>query len=384
MKSGLDHSIYFLLILIAIWVPPHLGQAQGLYHADFSNEGDGFPDHDMDTPPITAPPTQSESGGLAPNDWMVSYQADPSTDGTTNEFSVDEKGNMRIQDWGDQPATWISAVIDVSDFSLLNIHALGTTIGTNVQNTASEFFEYFYVLDGGVAVITDVSIGNEGPGAPVNYSIMGLDVSGVSSLQVGFRFQVNGAGDGYLISSFEVSSPLLPIVISSFEVINQAATIKIHFETTSEIQSDLFGIEKHLDGNWVSVERMLTSNSSFGGVYNYVDRKPIIGLNQYRIRHTDSSGFISYSEIKSAHFSQREFIYPTKTADYLILDAMTNLKSATISISNGYGVEVERKRVIFDGPNAYYHYVGHLPTGTYLFILHRPQRPHFVSRFVKI
>lgn len=187
--------------------------AQVIYDADFSVDGAGFPDHMTGSVPASAP--QTASGGTAPDAWVASYTSTPGTDGTANEFSVNS-GVLRIQDWGGT-AKWISQDIDVSTVNEVSISALATTVGGDVQSAASEFFEYFYILDAGSEVATDVPLdGSDTDGTPVNYSITTLDVSGATTLKVGFNFRVDGAGDGYEISEFVVTDLVTaPIVFNS-------------------------------------------------------------------------------------------------------------------------------------------------------------------------
>lgn len=210
--------IFLLPLLGFLSAPMALGllitPASGdlIYSADFSNEGDGFPDHDNDggtaaiLPPAVAP--QSVNGGAMTSPegrWTASYTATPSTDNTANEFSVDAMGNLRIQDWGNTDARWESFSVDVSGWNSVDIDALGVTLGNGVQNAMAEKFHYFYTLDGGADQITDIALSGDTAGTAVNYDIAGLDVSGASNLTVGFVFRVNDANDGYSISSFQVN-----------------------------------------------------------------------------------------------------------------------------------------------------------------------------------
>ena len=117
---------------------------------------------------------------------------------------------LRIQDWGDQDARFESQSIDVMLLTTVSISAGGLTIGGDVQNGANEFFEYFYTLDGGTDVTTDISLSADTAGTAVNWAITSLDVSGVDFITVGFNFQVNGSGDGYEISEISVDDMPAP------------------------------------------------------------------------------------------------------------------------------------------------------------------------------
>lgn len=191
-----------------------------LYDADFSNEGDGFPDHSTGSPPASAPQT-TPLQGTSPNQWTLAYTATPSTDGTDNEFSVNS-GVLRIQDWGNQNANFTSQTIDVSGATIVDITAVGQTIGASVQDAGSEFFEYFYILDGGTPQSTSITLSGDTSGTAVNYSITNLDVSSANTLQVGFNFRVNGSNEGYEIASFVVESTGTDTVSPIIDTLNPA------------------------------------------------------------------------------------------------------------------------------------------------------------------
>lgn len=180
-----------------------------IYSSDFTTAGQGFT-HDSAPPPSDTP--QSVDGGMSTNPegrWTASYTTKPDTDSTKNEF-ITANGKMRIQDWGGE-ARWQSFPIDVSAISSVDIKAVGVTIGEDVQNANSEFFQYFYNLDRDTDQTTAVTVSNESAGTAINYSLTNLDVSTVDTLIVGFEFNVNNVDDGYEIHSFTVEGSFIPI-----------------------------------------------------------------------------------------------------------------------------------------------------------------------------
>jgi hypothetical protein len=184
--------VWIIFLLSVISIQTSFGQ---IYSADFSNDGDGFADHTTSSPPATGPASVGPFG-TAPNQWSLSYDTAPNSDTTANSFKV-SGGALVSEDWGGQ-GIFLSQTIDVSAISAVNIAAIGVNVGANDGN-----FTYFYILDGGARVET--AIGATVNADPVNYTINNLDVSGNTSIQVGFEFSENGSGDGYSISSFEVA-----------------------------------------------------------------------------------------------------------------------------------------------------------------------------------
>ncbi|WP_439132689.1 T9SS type A sorting domain-containing protein [Polaribacter sp.] len=188
-KNILKIAIFFFLALSFSSISAQI------YDADFSNDGDGFADHTTSSPLADAPASVGPFGS-AGNQWSLSYTSKPSTDGSANSFKVVD-GALVSDDWGGQ-GIFQSQSIDVSSINTVDISAISQNSGANDDN-----FTYFYILDGGSRVETSIGVTNNGD--PVNYSISGLDVTGINELVVGFEFDENGGGDGYTTSSFTVT-----------------------------------------------------------------------------------------------------------------------------------------------------------------------------------
>ncbi|TXD54279.1 MULTISPECIES: T9SS type A sorting domain-containing protein [unclassified Polaribacter] len=177
-----------------------------LYNADFTNDDDGFADHTTSSPPADGPASAGPFGEPQ-NQWSLSYNTTPSSDTTTNSFKV-VSGKLETIDWGGE-GVFESQSINISRFSTIDIAGLGVTLSNKVQNVGTEFFKYYYILDGGIPIETNIILTEDTDGTSVNYSITNLDVSVASTLIVGFAFNCSGGTTGYSISSFKVtdSSP---------------------------------------------------------------------------------------------------------------------------------------------------------------------------------
>lgn len=111
-----------------------------------------------------------------------------STD-TTPNTAVFSSGAFTSLDWGGL-GTFTSDAIDVSLVDQVDIAA--TFDG--FFNLSSEFSRFFYILDGGSK--TFFAEGTAGvPATNQTEGVVGLDVTGVSTLVVGFEYNQNGATD---------------------------------------------------------------------------------------------------------------------------------------------------------------------------------------------
>lgn len=180
-----------------------------IYDADFSTPGAGFADHTTSSPPAAGPAT-SGVFGAAPNAWELSYVTTPSSDTSANEFSVEAStqglgGNvLQSNDWGGQ-GIFESQNIDVSSLSTVSVAAVALGEGTDfINNQPTEFFQWFYRLDGVRTDSTTYTDGTADTGADIGWSIPSLNVAGVTNLVVGFEFNINGADDGFEVASIVV------------------------------------------------------------------------------------------------------------------------------------------------------------------------------------
>jgi len=168
------------------------------YRADFSVDGQGST-HDTAGDAI-------ESSPVVGANWVIRWDADPGSDGSINSF-ITSGGKLVSSDWGGR-AIFETNAIDVSGVNSVTISALADTVGAAVFNSGSEGFTWFYIRDGG-ARISQLPVTADGS---LDYTEV-IDVTSASSLVVGFEFEINGADDGFEISSLSVDD-VDPVALS--------------------------------------------------------------------------------------------------------------------------------------------------------------------------
>lgn len=225
-----------------------------IYDADFSTDGNGFPDHSTSNPPAEAPANVGPFGSSG-NQWSLHYTSKPSTDASDNIFKV-SGGSLISNDWGGQ-GIFQSQSVDISGISFIDITAATMNVGAN-QNK----FEYFYILDGGARISTGDISSNDGDA--LNYNINSLDVSGATTLIVGFEFTENGGDQGYSTSSFTVSdtspSPTGPTV--TFDTATSSET-----ETDATFNVSIPVTVSNYDSDQIDISVAVTGGSAESGDY---------------------------------------------------------------------------------------------------------------------
>jgi hypothetical protein len=120
--------------------------------------------------------------------------------------------------------------------------------------------------------------------------------------------------DAYFDNLSLTTTVVLPVRLLSFTANLQADnTVKLNWETASEINNDKFTVERSAYGiNWFTVTNIAAGNSSVGQRYSYVDITALQGITYYRLKQTDLSGQINYSAISIVNRKAANgiFIYP--------------------------------------------------------------------------
>ena len=116
---------------------------------------------------------------------------------------------MVVQDWGGS-GTLTSDTINITSSGTFDFSGSAVTVSDGPAfNVSSEGFEWFYAINGG----TEVAFGgvgqgfggsDVGDGVDLSDSVTDIAVSSGDTLQVGFNFNVNGANDGFEVSSMSV------------------------------------------------------------------------------------------------------------------------------------------------------------------------------------
>jgi len=166
-------------------------QAQTLF--DISTIDDMSLSHSSGAPAASPPIAGSETLNLGVFSWGTL-----ATDGSGNTASF-TSGIFESADWGGT-GTFTSIAIDVSTFDLIDIAG----IYSGSFNTGTESSNFFYNLDGGGEVVFGIGV-EDASATNVAAVVSSLDVSGASSLVVGFAFNHNGSSDSFDVGGLTVT-----------------------------------------------------------------------------------------------------------------------------------------------------------------------------------
>lgn len=174
------------------------GHASAVVIFDLDDTSDLSLSH-TDAAPDASPP----NAGSADVENGVFSWGQLSTDGSANVASFTDDG-FASSDWGGL-GTFASDAIDVSGFASADIAG----VFSGLFNTGTEFSNFFYQLDDAAAVTFGAGLEDEAAD-DVAVSVSALDLTGISSLVVGFQYSHNGGSDFFEVSALTVTGTPIP------------------------------------------------------------------------------------------------------------------------------------------------------------------------------
>lgn len=226
--------------------------------------------------------------------------------------------------------------------------AVGTLDGTGITLTTTwvdVFTVTLWTLNntapyGGYVVINSGSGGS--PGEFTTYSVS------------------DDLANEYPVNSTTFNVPLLlgpivtPVLFTDYKVNCSDKGASITWSTASEINSDYFAIEKNVNGNWTTIDKVTAAgNSSASRSYQYLDLEG--GTAQYRIKQVDKDGGFTYTAIRQTNCRSNAVsvvLYPVPANDVLNVAIRTDMAIRTeLQVFDMTGRIVRRQTAVLNAGN---------------------------------
>ncbi|MFT6148930.1 MAG: hypothetical protein ACJAUH_001616 [Saprospiraceae bacterium] len=110
---------------------------------------------------------------------------------------------------------------------------------------------------------------------------------------------------------FVNSSPaVLPVEFTYVRAGVLNNSVKVEWETASELNNEVFFIERSVDGlTFTEIGNQQGAGTSLEVIqYSFIDVAPIAGVNYYRIRQVDFDGTMEYSAVVKAEVAKSSFV----------------------------------------------------------------------------
>lgn len=139
----------------------------------------------------------------------------------------------------------------------------------------------------------------------------------------------------------------LPSILTHFTINKNSTFVSLNWITTTEINSKIFEVERSIDGkNFTAIGTV--EAKGFASDYSFIDVKPFVGLNYYRLKMVDKDGKFEYSEIKTIKFGNsfkfEMYPNPAKSTVNILVDKLNS--KTTLFITDIYGKQLINKLLI--------------------------------------
>ncbi len=135
------------------------------------------------------------------------------------------------------------------------------------------------------------------------YSVITLNITGISQLAVDILCRVNANGEEWWLDNielYEITPCPLPVELVSFCGVSQESFNNLSWRTLTETNNSHFDIEHSVNGlNWYFVNKINGNGNSYQEInYQYNDYEFIKNsINYYRLKQVDYNGNFEYSKI---------------------------------------------------------------------------------------
>lgn len=349
------HMKFFLLTLSLLFIFVIKSYSQYIESFDVNNKGI-----------ILGPCAGSTGTTCASNDFSsVDWTIEGNLTGIDSEGLFTKSGYLHFEDV-DEESCWVSPLLNISSLPSVSFNIEFTIpSGTSWESSntigSSDYMDVKYSTDGGMTFTTIPNVNGcpasghtvsgvncSGLTGPLTFNVSETGISG-SSLIIQVCVDTNASSDDGWLQTVSVpeAGVVLPVTWSDIDVKETARGPKLEWSTGSEIDSDLFEIQRlNFDTDkFESIGQVQAAGySSTERYYEFNDQDYVYNnILYYRIKQVDFNGEYSYSEVVSIKMDKDEHsdvsIYPNPTYYSIQIDAIDSFKEniGTIKIYNTLG-----------------------------------------------
>ena len=231
-----------------------------------------------------------------------------------------------------------------------------STSGTvSVINTATNTVSTT-IADGGGNQPLGVAFTPDGTKAyVVNYGASNVWVINATTDAVsGSPIVVGSSPSSFSSFIVNLSSPL-PVHFTTFNAMESGAhAVRLNWTVQNETDNTYYDVLASNDGVSFSKRATITSDLHANGSYSWTDVAPAAGMNFYRIKSVETSGFINYSQVLRLTIGSsvtQTLVYPNPVKDKTFTLLISNQPKGvyTFDVVNMTGQKVYRSQVNYTG-----------------------------------
>ena len=305
--------------------------------------------------------SQCQPDGMDPGLSGMVYQPDEIEVGTIGEVEIgwqiidsDLSGTVPPGSWGiivEFPMTGeyvFSSVSDPGLFTWGGYDPVTKTI-TGINNVTMTFDPFgpggLLNYTGSIFMEVEGVIPTNGA-KPLSYSTIIIVPDNEGGCEQAFE---NETADDEKSAGIAVTGPL-PIELLSFDAIKSGETVITSWVTLNELNNAYFEVERSEDGkefNTISEEISGAGTTIEKQNYSWVDKRPLVGVNYYRLKQVDFDAGYTYSRVRSVVFEGRDVamrLYPNPARNEVTLSTGVKKGEVTLLIYGPNGQLVSNQR----------------------------------------
>ena len=272
----------------------------------------------------------------------------------------------------------------------VSVSLVGTNIEVSIRETNNTPFllgvSDIYVNTGGLGytyLSNPIVVKNVNSGLPSAYSV---DVFGLSPDLLAINIQNNNtsfsigstsllvvsipiSGSGtpsilfpnniYSTTSAKITEycEILSVELISFNDEKKGEKVAIQWDSHNEKGLLHYAVERSSDGmnfKTIDIEKPIAKNETEKVAYSFIDEKPELGINYYRLQIKDLNGNMKYSKVASVDFGSkmkaRTYPNPFSTDLSIEIDIEKNIKGdVVIDLLDMTGKIVQTKKMVAEG-----------------------------------
>ncbi|MBS1664849.1 MAG: T9SS type A sorting domain-containing protein, partial [Bacteroidetes bacterium] len=163
-------------------------------------------------------------------------------------------------------------------------------------------------------------------------------MDGSASLDIAANtLSLTGQSTEYILGS----AVILPLHLLSFTAYKQEASVLLQWQTTGEVNTSYFELERGNDGQkFEKIGITAAVNSNGTHAYQFTDKTPAKGINYYRLKQVDRDEHYTYSTIAKVVFEgndQELTVYPNPASNIITISQASSQKTVTLTIFDQQG-----------------------------------------------
>jgi len=178
----------------------------------------------------------------------------------------------------------------------------------------------------------------------------GINVAVGQTISFRFYYAIGSSSAGRyalldnVIVKGDTLSAIVPLTLLSFNALPNNNSVQLKWQTTNEINSKNFIVERSADGiHYTAIGTVTANDAKNVNNYLFTDNNPVQGTAYYRLRINDKNGSYKNSQVAVIKFGDRSMlaVYPVPADNYINVQFSSLTKRASLKINSVDGKTVK-------------------------------------------